>query len=146
MIRKFFVICVGATVTLLGGYYWGFLCGKQSAADTAYEQVLQQLANYILIRDAIMAKGVDSIRPLVDAGIVADFVRMIDMYEKHGFENGEYVRCAVSRRFRKLKQDGHILSDRVASEKEGWPITKIEKYLNTECLGEPSHADWTRTN
>lgn len=142
MVQKILAICVGSAALILGGYYWGFICGQQDADNATYDQVLPRLTENILVRDAIVAKSVDTIRPLIDAAIVADFVRMIELYEKHGFENGEYLRCVVSRRIRKLKQDGQILSERAVAENQGWPMARIEQYLSAECLGEPSHADW----
>jgi hypothetical protein len=125
-------------------YYWGYLCGIQELDQFHYDRSLTSLSNNILTFDAIQIKDFDSVKPVVVSAIESDFAAMVALYTEHGFNSTEHLRCAISRRFRLLKEEGEVLSD--VNLGEEYPITLVSKYIKNECVGAPSHKNWLLNN
>lgn len=140
MLKKVTVLLISVVVLVSLSYYWGYLCGKRDASLGFYDYLLLNLTNYILVHDAIKSGQTESMRPLVDSQIETSFAYAIGLYEDYNFEYGEYSRCTVSKRIRKMKKNGLILSDK--NRMQDYPLKRVEGYLVTECLGEPSHGNW----
>lgn len=144
MRSKYILLTVFCAVLIAGSYYWGFLCGEQDSKIIFYDRLLADLSSYILINDAMQVGKIEQVKPMIMATIESDFASIVKLYNEYGFESAEHLRCAVSRRFRKLKKDGKILveDDSLAD----YPTEAVSKYLETECLGEPSHPNWMQTD
>jgi hypothetical protein len=135
------VICIVFSLALASlAYYWGYLCGAQELDQFHYDSSLMSLSNNILIFDAIQIKDFDSVKPVIVSAIESDFAAMVTLHKKYEFNNTEHLRCAVSRRFRLLKEEGEVLSD--VNSREEYPITLVNKYVVNECPGAPSHNNW----
>jgi hypothetical protein len=135
------VIYIGFSLVLASlAYYFGYFCGVQEYDQFHYDRSLMSLSNNILIFDAIQIKDFDSAKPIIVSAIESDFAAMVTLYNKYGFNNAEHLRCAVSRRFRLLKEEGVVLSD--VNSREEYPITLVNKYVVNECPGAPSHSNW----
>lgn len=140
MLKKIIILAVSASALVFSSYYWGYSCGQRHTALASYDHLLLGLVNNILIHDAIESDKLESIRPVVKAELESDFARLIKFYKDYDFEDGEYTRCAISRRVRKMKQDGVILTNK--QRLQGYPLQRVEDYLATACLGGPSHENW----
>ncbi len=140
------VIClvVFSAVLSVGLYSWGYLCGLQSGNFTEYDILLFNLTNNILISDALEIDEPETIEPMIKSKIELDFIRMAQLYKEHKFKNGEYLRCVISRRVRKFKENGQVMTDIETLKEIDFSIDKINDYLKTECLGEPSHTNWAK--
>jgi len=141
MRNKYLLLAVLFSAFIVG-FYWGFLSGRQEqdSKHVLYDRLLIDLSSYILISDAIQVGKTEQVRPMILAAIESDFSRIVQLHNEYGFKHAKYARCVISRRFRKLKKDGQILfkDDSLAD----YPIEAVTKYLETECLGEPSHTNW----
>lgn len=145
MRRKYSIILVVLSVSaLFGAYLWGYSCGKQEQDKVAkaelFDRLIGDLANSILVDDAIEVGREGEVRPVVRARIESAFADVVHLYREYGFESAAHLRCAVSRRFRTYKEEGSILVD--ASSRSEYPIGSVSSYLKTECLGEPSRRNW----
>jgi hypothetical protein len=140
MSKKIIISSALAGALALFSYYWGYLCGQRQAAFESYDHLLLNLTNNILIHDAMDSGKLEGVHPLVKAKLESDFARLVGLYEDYDFRQGEYGRCAISKRIRKMKEDGLIMSNE--ERLQDFPLQRVENYLNVECLGEPSHDNW----
>lgn len=121
-------------------FYWGFWYGQRESDRELYNVLLQDVSNTILLRDAISSGNAEEVLPLTTSSIESDFAQLIVLYNRYSFEEREHIRCAISRRVRKLKETGAILADE--SNLEYYPIEVVNEYLNGNCPGSPSHDNW----
>lgn len=144
MKKILYLITVTFMLIILGfTYYWGYLCGKREMILSNYEELLVDISNNILIFDSIRIKRSEEVKPLIISSLESDFSNMIGLYMAHKFEKGGYLRCAVSRRMRALKNSGDIFAGEQANI--DYPIHVISGYLEAECEGPPSHENWLLT-
>jgi len=143
VIKHYMISGVVTVVIAISAYYWGYLCGKQGVDSASYDQAIMSLSNNILIYDSIVIDKSKEIKPVIISSIESDFAKMVELYQENQFKQAEGLRCAISRRFRVLKQKNEILFNPDAVVE--YPLMLVSNYLDKECMGEPSHANWLLT-
>lgn len=136
IISYFLVLLIISGIT----YYWGYRCGVQELNQSKYDQSLINLTNSIMFYNAIKINDYEKITPMVISYIESNFADMATIYHEYEFKNTEHLRCAVSRRFRVLRESDEVLSSK--NNLEDYPIEVVNEYIEKECPGEPSHNNW----
>lgn len=139
-------------VILLGiipfSYYWGSLCGKQEAEQSfekmKYEQNLVSLSNEILYLDGISSNKTDGLDSVIKSSMETHFSNMVTLFMQQGYKELEYMRCAVTRKIREMKESKVVFIDEQKALDDGYPIKLINNYLENNCTGKPSHKNWSK--
>jgi len=139
------IILAGATALVIGGggFYWGFLCGREAQAAERFDRILFDMANDILIRDAVDVDAPDKARAVLSPRIITNFATMVELYERHQFVASAHLRCAISRRVRKMVEDHESPKGTPDTSNPSEDVPQsVKRYLQTACQGEPSHDNW----
>jgi hypothetical protein len=68
----------------IGGSSVGYYIRAEQAAVQWEDRLLSDLTLYIVVRDAIEAKRLDDLQPILVAGLESDFYRMVLHWQEHG--------------------------------------------------------------
>lgn len=124
-------------------YYWGYYCGERDKYSFSYDNALLKLSNNLLIRDSLLVDKKKQAKQLLDAQIKLDFAIVVDLYKRFDFKRSEYLRCVVTRKIRYLQEQKELFSNIKMLNGEGYPVTKVNSYLASNCEGPPSHVNWS---
>lgn len=141
MIRFAWVVATCALVA--AAYAMGDSNGASREKRAAFERYVVNLSNWVLVRDAIEASQTESIKPLINASLELDFIRMAALYRERQIQGSEYVRCAVTKRIRSLKSQGFILQPQIFQNTGEFRKEDVDDYLSAECAGESSLNNWS---
>lgn len=139
------LVLFGAAILLaIGAGSIGYYIRAEQAAVQWEDRILSDLTLYVTVRDAIEAKRVDDLRPILVADLESDFYRMVLHWQEQGPARAPLLQCSIAKRIRKMRADGELFDDARRVSESGVEIEIIDRYLATECLGEPSRDNWMR--
>lgn len=137
------LVLLGAALLLaIGAGSVGYYIRAERAAVEWEDRILSDLTLYVTNHDAIEAKRVDDLRPILVAGLESDFYRMVLHWQEHGPARAPLLQCWVAKRIRKMRTDGELFDDERRISESGVEMETINRYLATESLGEPSRDNW----
>jgi hypothetical protein len=143
MKHRFVLIGAVATIAIAGGaglivYH---VCARQAAVQQV-DRLLSDLALYVTIRDAIESQRVGELQPIVVSALESDFYRMVLLWQENGAAQADRLQCTIARRVRKMRRDGELFVDERQVSESGIEVGIVDRYLATECLGEPARESW----
>jgi hypothetical protein len=141
MKRSLVQVGVAVVLAIIAGVVGYHIRARQNATQEV-DRVLSGLTLNVMILDAVESKRADDLRPILTATLESDFYRMVLLWEKHGPAQADRQQCAVAKRIRKLRRDGRLFVDEQEVIESGIDVEVINRYLATECLGEPKRDSW----
>ena len=142
MIKKLALIMV-MIILPITSYFYGYYINCQNYLSEKYDSFHLNLSGEIMIYDAIVNGNGELAIPVILSMISSDFANLVELHNMGQKEVSKLVRCAVTRKIRVLKHKGIVFSGDKSSVDWGDKLVMIDKYMLTECLGEPSHYDWS---
>ena len=140
--KKAALIVMMITLTI-ASYSYGYYISYQSNLSEKYDDLHLNLTGELMIYDAIINGNGELAVPVILSMISSEFAKMAELYSIGQTEKSKLVRCAVTRKMRVLKDKGIVFSGKTAETDWGSKLILVEEYLASECLGEPSHDDWS---
>lgn len=141
--KKWLYLTLSGITLLALGASAGYFYRDRSAVFAIYDSNLADLSMPIFMMDALQNKNYDVLENLLASDIEGRTSMMVLLFDKHKFKEGEYVRCAVTRKARALYENKKILASREKLEELDYPYTEVTEYFKSNCEGNPSHSDWS---
>ncbi len=145
MKNRFYLILLSVGLLALG-LFIGYFYRDRSANFASYDSNLADLSMAILMMDALQHKKFDVLESALAAEIEGKTSEMVLLYDKYKFNEGDYVRCVVTRKARALYENKKILVSRGKLEDLDYPYNQVKTYFESSCEGKPSHDNWTEVN
>lgn len=123
----------------------GYYIRAQQAAVQWQDRLLMDLVLYVTAHDAIESDRVDYLRPMIVAGLESDFYRMVLHWREHGPAPTYDLQCGLAKRVRKMRAEGKLFANEDRAIESGIEMDLVDRYLATECLGDPARDTWIIT-
>jgi hypothetical protein len=144
------IVKIGIAMTLFGvltsiaGGFIGYNLNKYSSEANLYHTELNELSHLMIAIDASTSGSNEVLNSTLIGMAESSFSQMVFYFPKIKNEQSSRVRCALTRKIRILEQQNLIYQKVIGGYYRENPIPEeVLNYLNTKCVGDPSHSNWS---
>lgn len=145
MFKKSIISILIISIFMLASY-GGYRYRDHKAKSEAYDEILSILGSNIFLIDAMESEEYGAAKDLVFADVEGRLASLINLYENKQYEDNDYMRCVVTRKVRNLYLQHKILVTDGSLRGLGYPVERVKKYLEENCLGAASHDNWSNVD